>query len=112
MSSPPRLATTRGMAVATTVDSMAARKIDSITPSSARRLARSSISGRPCRRRSGRAARSSVYGSTLSCVSAHTTRRLSSLLLDFLRARWPASAGVATSAQAPQGQARRRCSNG
>src|SRR6185503_122839 len=43
MARPPRLATTRGIAVETTVDSMAPRKIDSITPITARRRRRSSI---------------------------------------------------------------------
>ena len=43
MCRPPRLPTTFGMAVATTVDSIAPRKIDSITPITARRVPVSAI---------------------------------------------------------------------
>src|ERR671935_229954 len=55
MRMPPSAFTTVGIAVATTVDSMAARNTDSMTPTSARRLRASSINGRRCSPRTGAA---------------------------------------------------------
>ena len=75
---PPRLAMTVGMAVATTVDSIAARKTEAMTPREHQPAPGFPTSGHQCppvQPAHLQSARSAGNGYTLSWSSDHVTRR-------------------------------------